>query len=214
MNYIYDILLNFKNKLYDFYDWNINDDITHIRKIPFLKIDDKSLLDLKINKVKINSELLNKIKDKTEVFTSKKIIEVDYACLFSNGLETIAIIFNKNGESCYKSKLLFDEENEVIEVCERVSESTINYEIIENEEKDEFKTRKEREIDDYIKEQIKILSFDDNLDKLKYLYYECFNQKKDNKEKILDDINLELKNNWDKIALKLYNFFKLTSINK
>ena len=35
MNYIYDILLNFKNKLYDFYDWNINDDITHIRKIPF-----------------------------------------------------------------------------------------------------------------------------------------------------------------------------------
>ena len=33
MNYIYDILLNFKEDLYDFFDWNYSDDIEHIRKM-------------------------------------------------------------------------------------------------------------------------------------------------------------------------------------
>ena len=38
MTYIYDILLNFKDELIEFYDWNKNDNIIHIRKIPLLKI--------------------------------------------------------------------------------------------------------------------------------------------------------------------------------
>jgi len=33
MTYIYDILLNFKDDLYEFYDWNKTDNIIHIRKI-------------------------------------------------------------------------------------------------------------------------------------------------------------------------------------
>jgi hypothetical protein len=70
------------------------------------------------------------------------------------------------------------------------------------------------EIDGYIKEQIRILNYDENIDKLKYIYYECFNKKINDKKKILNDINLELNNNWNNIAFKLYNFFKLTSINK
>ena len=40
MNYIYDILVNFKETLYDFYEWNKNDNITHIRKIPLFRIND------------------------------------------------------------------------------------------------------------------------------------------------------------------------------
>ena len=38
MNYIYDILLNFNDMLYDFYDWNVKDNILHIRKIPLIQI--------------------------------------------------------------------------------------------------------------------------------------------------------------------------------
>jgi len=214
MNYIYDILVNFKDKLYDFYDWNVNDDITHIRKIPLFKINTKNLSDIKKNKVKVEKEWLDKIKEKTEVFANRNVSMLDYACLFSDGMEVLAITFKSNGESLYKSKLLLDEDYEVIEVCERISESNINYEIIKKEEKDEFKTRKEMEIDGYIKEQIRILNYDENIDKLKYIYYECFNKKINDKKKILNDINLELNNNWNNIAFKLYNFFKLTSINK
>ena len=31
MNYIYDILLNFKKEFFEFYEWNLNDDIIHIK---------------------------------------------------------------------------------------------------------------------------------------------------------------------------------------
>jgi len=47
MNYIYDVVLNFQKEYYDFYDWNKNDNIYHMRKIPILKINSKQLLDIK-----------------------------------------------------------------------------------------------------------------------------------------------------------------------
>ena len=50
MNYIYDVLCNFQNVYYDFYDWNKTDDILRIRKIPIIKVNDEVYLDLKNNK--------------------------------------------------------------------------------------------------------------------------------------------------------------------
>ena len=41
MNYIYDILLNFQNEYYDFFEWNTNDQITHIKKIPIIKVSNE-----------------------------------------------------------------------------------------------------------------------------------------------------------------------------
>ena len=38
MTYIYDILLNFNEEYYEFYDWNKEDTIVHIKKIPIYKI--------------------------------------------------------------------------------------------------------------------------------------------------------------------------------
>lgn len=214
MNYIYDILINFNEKLYNFYEWEINDEIIHIRKIPLFKIDSKSLVDIKNNKVRITDNLLVRLKEKTEIFTNKNIKNLDYTCILSDGCEVIGVEFNNDGVTVGKSKLLIDEESEVVEVCERVSESKICYEILMSEISDEFKTRRESEIDGYIINQIKRLDKDENIEKLKYLYYECFNEKEDNKEKIIKEINLELQKNWHNIAEKLYNFFKLTSINK
>ena len=52
MNYIYDILLNYNKKLYEFYDWNLSDSIVHIRKIPIFKISTNQLIDLVNNKIK------------------------------------------------------------------------------------------------------------------------------------------------------------------
>ena len=33
MKYIYDIILNFNERLYEFYEWKDNDDIEYIKKI-------------------------------------------------------------------------------------------------------------------------------------------------------------------------------------
>ena len=64
MNYIYDILINFNENLYDFYDWNLNDQIDHIRKIPVFKTDSEFLYNLKKNDIILNKDFLNKIYNK------------------------------------------------------------------------------------------------------------------------------------------------------
>ena len=83
MNYIYDILLNFNDMLYDFYDWNVNDNILHIRKIPLIQISKKQLNDIKENEVEFDIEFLEKIKNKTEYFVGRNIKILKNACLFT-----------------------------------------------------------------------------------------------------------------------------------
>ncbi len=214
MNYIYDILLNFNSKLYDFYEWNETDDIIHIRKIPLYKINSEDFKKIKNNKVKVNHSFLEQIKNKTEIFTNKSIKTIEYACIISDTCEVIALLFDKSGIVTKKSRLLIDEDIEVLEVAERIKEIKINYDILVNENNDNFKTRKEIEIDEYIQKEIGNIVRNNNIEKLKYLYYECFNSRENNKNKIIKRINKELKYNWNNIAYKLYNFFKLTSINK
>lgn len=38
MNYMYDVLLNFNDFPYDIFEWNKDDKINHIRKIPLFKL--------------------------------------------------------------------------------------------------------------------------------------------------------------------------------
>ncbi|NLM62917.1 MAG: hypothetical protein GX190_01200 [Mollicutes bacterium] len=211
MNYIYDVILNFHDRVYEFYDWNINDKIIHIRKIPLMKISSQDLIKIKNNKIKISQELKEQLKNKTEVFTKNLKGIYTYACLFCDGTTNIGVVFDDEGVSILKSSMLIDEENEVIDVCERITDKTIKYKIIEKEEQDPFKTRRELEMDEYIKKEI--IQIDD-LEKLRYLYYECFNETETDKSKILNRIYEALENNWSNIAPILYDFFKLTSIQK
>ncbi|MDD4547388.1 MAG: hypothetical protein PHI05_01420 [Bacilli bacterium] len=211
MNYIYDVLLNYNNELYECYEWNLNDNIIHIRRIPLIKISSKNLIEMRENQIKISDDLLSQIKGKTEIFSKKKDELYDYASIFSDGLDALGIVFDVEGNSILKSKMLFDEEGEVLEVCDRLPENEIKYSIICKEIIDPFKTRFERIVDKYIKNEIKLIQ---DIDKLKYLYYECFNETEDDKGKIVKRINNELKYNWDVISKVLYDFFKLTSIQK
>ena len=73
MNYIYDILLNFNKKIYDIYEWEKNDIITHIRKIPLFIVEKKQLLEIVNNEVIFNQEKLKKIENKTEIFTKNNV---------------------------------------------------------------------------------------------------------------------------------------------
>ena len=105
MNYIYDILLNFNDELYSFYDWNISDNVTHIRKIPFFKVDDITFKNIQNNNVVFSNDFLSKINKKTEAFTNKSVKVITYAFLISNGYDVLAILINNNLK---KSKLLID----------------------------------------------------------------------------------------------------------
>lgn len=214
MNYIYDILLNFNEIYYDFYEWNISDNIEHIRKIPLFKISKKDLITIKNNYIKINNKFLTKILNKTEVFSNNKVEVKEYAVLFSDGEGVISVLFDINGNSKKYSSLLIDEHSEVLDVVDTMNTIKISYNILNNNIKNEYFTRKDLERLKYIDRQLYNLKKSADSSKLEYLYYECFGECETNKSKIIDKIKLELKDNWDKLNQKIYNFFKLTSINK
>ena len=214
MNYIYDILVNFKKELYDFYEWDYTDNIEHIRKVPIFKVDEKSYEEIRNYNIKLDFPTKNKIVDKAEIFSNKNILKVPYLCLFTNGLEVIALKFNEECLSVGRSRLLIDEENEVLEIAEALTIEKIGYEKTKKIANLEFITKKELAKRKYIINELAKLKKEGNQNKLQYLYYECFNKEEKDKNKINAEFDEAIKNNWVQVAPILYNFFELTSSQK
>lgn len=207
MNYIYDIFINLQKRLYDFYEWNSGDEIIHIRKIPIFKISSISLSELKSNKIKLGETTLAMLINRTEIFENRNVKNMKYVGLFGDSNEVVALQFDDDGNKCRASKLLIDEEFDVIEVLDNIEEEVITYEIKGKEDTILFRTRKENKIYDYILKQLTR----DNYIKLKYLYFEFFEREEDDLDKIINDIKSELDNNWINSYKTAYSFFKLSS---
>lgn len=214
MNYIYDILLNFQSEFYDFYEWNLNDDILHIRKIPLFKVEDQDLFKIRNVSIKVPSSFLTSIFNKTEVFTSRNVKNISYACLFSDGKSCCAVLFDEDGKITAHSSLLIDEESEVLGVVSKLDIEEFLYEEGNACVSYKFMTRKEQAIQSYIDQEMKRLIQEDDVSKLKYLYYECFDEKEEDKEMILSKIQGALVHHFDHVYLSIYNFLKLTSIKR
>ncbi len=207
MNYIYDILINFNYNLYDFYDWNKEDNIINIKSMLIFKVNSDTLNKMSSNIIEVEEGFLNKIANKTEYFSRKTIGKIKYACLFSDGIDVIALKFNNNGESIGSSKLIIEEELEILEIVDLIKIINFDFRIIKKREAISFKTRKEIKDKNEIVKEINDI---DDLEKLKYLYFECFNQEEDKREiiieKLLEEVNLD--NNLTKIK----EILKLVSI--
>ena len=105
MNYIYDILLNFQKEFYEFYEWNTSDEITHIRKIPLIRVSDKELNIFKEWSIRFEKDFIEKIYNKTERFKKVNVVLIPYVFLASNGKEAMALKLGKNGIVTHKSSL-------------------------------------------------------------------------------------------------------------
>lgn len=191
MNYIYDILLNFNETLYEFYDWNKNDNIKHIKKIPIIKANSETLNVIKTNQVKFEKQFLNDIYNKTEIFHSRKNKNIEYACLITDGIEIIGICVNKK---TFYSRLLLDEEIEILDVAQHINEKNIDVKVMKKNNIEEFKTRKQLEDINKAKSELKKIINENNHEKLKYLYYECFDKKIDSIEEIINNLFKEINN--------------------
>lgn len=212
MNYVYDVLLNFNKEMYEFYDWNLDDYISHIRKILVFRVDNKTMRDLVNNSIVVDYDFLIKISNRTEMFTKQNVKIINYAALFTNGSFVIGIKFDKNGEIIGRSKLLIDEELDILDSALDMNEYNLKYNLIVDNKNVSFKTRKEILIEKYILK--KLNEVENNKEMLKYLYYECFNEKNNDFRKMLLKLNKSLTNNWDNFYNKVYNFFKLTTIKE
>lgn len=214
MNYIYDVLLNFNSKLYDFYDWNNSDDVKHIRRIPIFKIASDDLVEIINNIIVIDKKFLSLILNKTEYFSNRKIEKIKYSCIFSDGEKAIGVLFNMNGESVKYSSLLIDEEDEANEIGSNKDVEKINYLIKTKNKMHNLKTRLDLEKEQFIIKEINLLNKNNKYDKLKYIYYDCFNSKEDNISKIINNIKIKLKQNNFDIRNKLYDLLKLSLYQK
>lgn len=193
MNNVYDLLLNFSEDVYDFYEWSDKDDIERIKKIPFFKISTKTLYDFFKKNIKVGKNFLEEIKNITQRYDLTKL---EYACVFTDGITAIAIEFNKDGYSMYKSRLQLEDEEELLRYVKRENEQEIVYDIVSDEGELVFLSRKEIKIRKFLDKEINKIYQNKEYSKLEYLYLECFDSIEKNpeimKERLLNDIKYEL----------------------
>ena len=214
MTYIYDILLNFTDteRLLEFFEWDEKDQIENIKKIPLIRVSNKTMKDFIVKKVKISEELLSEIKNKTSTYRKTK--DFEYTLLISDLNKVVAIEFAQNGEVIARSSLLLDEEEEVLEETEYLEVQTINYKIIKTYKADYHLTRTEQKKKNYLLKEMDILYKENNTSKLIFLYEELF--KKDDLslyDKYLK-IKNDIENNYSNKHNKLYDIVRLTYIKK
>ena len=83
MDYIYDIVLNFQDQYYDFFEWKNTDKIINVKKIFVYKTTDEDYLDLKYNEVTLDNKILPK---QIKMF------------LLTNGKEVMGILLDSEGK--------------------------------------------------------------------------------------------------------------------
>lgn len=198
MNYIYDIVLNFHEKYYEFFEWEKKDKIKNYFKIPIYRVSDKTLKILKENQVKINSSFLNQLKEDNK--KSKKII-----CIVSNTKLSIGLLFNEYGTLLKRSSMIYEEEEEANEICNNLKITPIP--LLENKitkEKKRLRLESERK-----EELIKYIETLSNLSTLKYLYYEYYQTECNNNETIKKSLKKELEKEWTQKQNLLYETIKI-----
>ena len=204
MDFYYDILLNFQDRYYMFYEWDEFDNIEFIRKIPIMYIDTLTLKDLYKSKVKVTSEFLKKIENKTKL---KKNKYIKYSCIFTDGKNTLAIEFNDKCESISKSSILLEDELNIIEFSYGMSKSTFEYLVLEEESKKSY-TRQEEKIKHVLKCELDKIMNDKNYSKLKYLYIEWFQKLLNDNYKMYEEMINKLNGEITDKEYKIYEFIK------
>ena len=63
MNYIYNIKVNLKNKLYNFYEWDKNDDVITLDRVEVFLVNENTYEDIINMKVKVDKEIKIEIMD-------------------------------------------------------------------------------------------------------------------------------------------------------
>ncbi len=214
MSYVYDIVLNFNNEYYDFYEWKKDDLIYHIKRINLIKVNSKLYNEILDNIVIFNDEFLLSIFNKCEYYNSRKIDSIPYAFILTDSYRAVALLLDSNGKTIKYSSLLLNEEEDILDLCYKLGDVNINYKLVRKREKNENLTRLEKNVIKYIKKDLKINYKKRDLNKLKYLYYEYFNKQSDDLYVIYQELINELDQNFNAKHYELYDLIKLSYSGK
>lgn len=215
MNYIYDVVLNLnKNNIYEFYEWKDEDNPEFILKIPMYKVDKDTFLNIKYDDIIINKKFLDVIEDKTETYSPNSISIIRYACIFVCDENVIAVEFDSDGNNYMKSNLSIEEQQEIIDASKSIKYSIIEYKIKKQSKGDKkYVTRKEEEIEKNLILKLNNMKKNNEISKLKYIFYEIYNEKLDDVDKIYNKlINVALA--YNQKTMKLLEILNLTENKK
>lgn len=208
MNYVYDILSNFNQELYDFYDWDKNDNFTHLRKVPSFRVSKEVLVDLMFKKVKIKGNLLKLIKDKTQVFTKEGVDVIEYCFIVSDSVNALGVILDEDGIIYKRSKFLVSEELEINKCLKTSKIYNVEYNLLSSKTHYSNMTRNEEKVTNLILNELELIM--DSTDKIDYLYYEWFNTNKGKNKykKLVSSIKSSYTSNHE-YMLELLNLLKI-----
>lgn len=214
MTYIYDILLNFTDdeRLLEFFEWEKEDTIEHIKKIPLIRVSTKQLETLINNQIIIEKNFLDKIEDTTQLYKNSNNIQ--YATLISDLNKVIAVEFNNKGEVIGKSSLLLDEEEAVIDECLDMKEEYLTYNIKMKKIAHPFLTRAELRKKRYLLKEIENIYKEEKIEKFNYLYEEVFNSDDLSMKEKYCRLKKDIEKNFSEKHKNLYEIIRLTYIKK
>lgn len=174
MIYIYDILLNLRqmDEGLEFYEWKEDDLIEHIKKVPLFKVSKTLIEDLFTNKLQLDITILPKIKNKAICYFNGETKQIPYLVLLSDGRKSFAIELDNKGNTLYKSSLLLDEEEEVLEMTEELVEMPIGYKKTKIKNNKDQLTRFEKDNQKFLLRELEKIK--DNKEEINYLYEEYF----------------------------------------
>ena len=196
MNYINNIFLNLKTQYFEFYEWNNNDIIKQYRKLPIIKVSSKDIFNLKNNEIILNKNLF-----------------IKSIYIFSDGKDIIAIKLDKNGNNKYKSDINISDQEKILNIIKNQKKTNLNYKILKEKKIFFFNTRKELENKTNTINELNLSYKNKEYEKLKYIYFECFNKKEKNINLIIKKIKKEIihnSNNFNKI-IDIINLTKQNS---
>lgn len=167
MNYAYNIKINLKKDLINFYEWDNLDKIKILKKVSLYKINNKIYNDIINNVIIVNNNFLKKL-DENNI------------CIFCTKLDTICIKFNKNGKTDKISKLDLVDERDILDSSIKNKINNFKYKITNTKINYSYNTRNENRIKKYLIKYIE--NEKNNKELIEYLYYEWFNKEKHEKD--------------------------------
>lgn len=208
MNYYYDLVLNFDfDHLWHFYEWEKNDLLTYVKKIPLFRVDFDTMKDFLMYHIKMPSDFVSEIAHKTVVANQDETLE--YAFLMSDAKNSLAVLLNEEGIVIALSSVLIRDDNNINEFMYTLREKNLSYERL-NKREIKHELRQKEKLSQVIQVELATLREEKNINKLKYLYYEWFGHDEEDFTKMYEEMQMALKNTDLETLEKISYFIRLS----
>ena len=214
MIFVYDIILNWcSDKIYDYFEWEKTDKIDHIKRIPLFRVGKGIINDFINNNIFIDEEFNSKIYNMTEIYLQSSVNKVPYAFMITDGISVLAVKTEKNGIVKFKSKLLLNEEEEILCISSKLKVTNILYKKRMKIKKDNFLTRKELLVKKYLLKELENAYKSNDFDKINYIYMEYAKKEEKLPEKAYKELVSDLNKEITEEHFKLYDLLQMIGSN-